>query len=229
MGGAWAADAADTVHLMLPPNVSRPPPLHDPHTQAKTIIFVSTCKQVRFLFEAFRKLRPGVPLRALHGKMAQIKRMGGEQRVELCACAGLQCCCGAGQLHGRWQLVQRTPGGLSSRGIYILGALHRAPPPAAVPWRAICATDQSRFYCMPCCAVFYEFCEAKAMVLFATDIAARGLDFPTVDWVVQVNRRRGGQLCCCWWPSMKASMWPLVACMKASLRPRLPGHRLSLR
>ena len=35
--------------------------------------------------------------------------------------------------------------------------------------------------------VFYEFCEAKAMVLFATDIAARGLDFPTVDWVLQMD------------------------------------------
>ncbi|KAI3430456.1 hypothetical protein D9Q98_005051 [Chlorella vulgaris] len=81
------------------------------HLKAKTIIFVSTCKQVRFLFEAFRKLRPGVPLRALHGKMNQYKRMG----------------------------------------------------------------------------AFYEFCEAKAMVLFATDIAARGLDFPTVDWVVQAD------------------------------------------
>jgi hypothetical protein len=46
--------------------------------QAKTIVFVSTCKQVRFLFEALRKLRPGVPLRALHGKMNQFKRMGGE-------------------------------------------------------------------------------------------------------------------------------------------------------
>ena len=50
-----------------------------PHAplQIKTIIFASTCKQVRFLFEAFRKLRPGVPLRALHGKMNQYKRMGG--------------------------------------------------------------------------------------------------------------------------------------------------------
>ncbi|KAL4422731.1 hypothetical protein ABPG75_008928 [Micractinium tetrahymenae] len=81
------------------------------HLKAKTIVFVSTCKQVKFLFEALRKLRPGVPLRALHGKMNQYKRMG----------------------------------------------------------------------------VFYEFCEAKAMVLFATDIAARGLDFPTVDWVVQAD------------------------------------------
>lgn len=30
------------------------------------------------------------------------------------------------------------------------------------------------------------------MVLLATDIAARGLDFPTIDWVVQV-RFLGGE------------------------------------
>lgn len=35
--------------------------------------------------------------------------------------------------------------------------------------------------------VYDEFCKAKNMVLFATDIAARGLDFPAVDWVVQVD------------------------------------------
>lgn len=28
------------------------------------------------MFEAFRKLRPGVPLRCLHGNMKQGKRMG---------------------------------------------------------------------------------------------------------------------------------------------------------
>ncbi len=39
--------------------------------------------------------------------------------------------------------------------------------------------------------VFYDFCESKAMVLFATDIAARGLDFPTVDWVIQVVQGLG--------------------------------------
>ncbi|KAL6769232.1 hypothetical protein ACKKBG_A18010 [Auxenochlorella protothecoides x Auxenochlorella symbiontica] len=81
------------------------------HLKAKIIIFLSTCKQTRFYFEAFRKLRPGVPLRALHGRLNQYKRMG----------------------------------------------------------------------------VFYDFCESKAMVLFATDIAARGLDFPTVDWVIQAD------------------------------------------
>ncbi len=57
------------------------PATHRGPLQAKTIVFVSTCKQVKFLFEALRKLRPGVPLRALHGKMNQYKRMGGEQRV----------------------------------------------------------------------------------------------------------------------------------------------------
>lgn len=67
--------------------------------------------QVKFLFEAFRKLRPGVPLKMLHGHMKQMKR-------------------------------------------------HHA---------------------------FVEFCESSAMVLFATDIAARGLDFPSVDWVVQYD------------------------------------------
>jgi ATP-dependent RNA helicase DDX10/DBP4 len=31
--------------------------------------------QVRFVFETFKRLRPGVPLRMLHGKMKQMKRM----------------------------------------------------------------------------------------------------------------------------------------------------------
>ena len=64
------------------------PPAPPPPPQTKTIVFVSTCKQVKFLFEALRKLRPGVPLRALHGKMNQYKRMGGERwyAVGLRAC-----------------------------------------------------------------------------------------------------------------------------------------------
>ena len=35
-------------------------------------------------------------------------------------------------------------------------------------------------------ACFQAFNQAKHTVLFATDVAARGLDFPSVDWVVQV-------------------------------------------
>ncbi|MEW5308593.1 MAG: hypothetical protein WDW38_000538 [Sanguina aurantia] len=81
------------------------------HLHCKTIIFLSTCKQVRFVYEAFRRLRPGIPLRALHGGMKQMKRT----------------------------------------------------------------------------TVYSEFCNDKATVLLATDVAARGLDFPTVDWVLQVD------------------------------------------
>lgn len=32
--------------------------------------------QVRFFHEVLKRLRPGVPLRALHGGMKQMKRMG---------------------------------------------------------------------------------------------------------------------------------------------------------
>jgi ATP-dependent RNA helicase DDX10/DBP4 len=77
--------------------------------------FFPSMLQVKFVYEAFKHLRPGIPLKALHGKMKQPKRMG----------------------------------------------------------------------------VFQEFCESKAAVLFATDIAARGLDFPSVDWVVQVGLSQG--------------------------------------
>lgn len=81
------------------------------HLSSRMIIFFSTCKQVKFVYEAFRRLRPGTPLRCLHGRMSQQKRL----------------------------------------------------------------------------VVYQQFCESKAGVLFATDIAARGLDFPAVDWVVQAD------------------------------------------
>ncbi|MCO5612623.1 hypothetical protein L7F22_066892 [Adiantum nelumboides] len=81
------------------------------HLQSKTLVFLSSCKQVKFVLESFKRLHPGVPLKCLHGRMKQTQRM----------------------------------------------------------------------------VVFFKFCEEKHSVLFATDIAARGLDFPEVDWVVQVD------------------------------------------
>jgi ATP-dependent RNA helicase DDX10/DBP4 len=36
-------------------------------------------------------------------------------------------------------------------------------------------------------AIFTDFTRKKAAVLFATDIASRGLDFPSVDWVFQLD------------------------------------------
>jgi len=81
------------------------------HLKAKTIVFASSCKQVKFMYEVFRKIRPGVPLLALYGKQKQLKRVG----------------------------------------------------------------------------VYNKFCKSDHAVLFATDIAARGLDFPAVNWVVQID------------------------------------------
>lgn len=81
------------------------------HLQAKTIVFLSSCKQVRFVFETFCRMHPGVPLLHLHGKQKQSARL----------------------------------------------------------------------------TVYQRFTGTSHAVLFATDIAARGLDFPAVDWVLQVD------------------------------------------
>lgn len=81
------------------------------HLQSKVLVFLSSCKQVRFVFETFRRLHPGVPLLHLHGKQKQMTRL----------------------------------------------------------------------------ATFQRFTGMKHAVLFATDIAARGLDFPAVNWVLQVD------------------------------------------
>jgi superfamily II DNA/RNA helicase len=34
---------------------------------------------------------------------------------------------------------------------------------------------------------FFEFCNAKSGILLCTDVAARGLDIPNVDWIVQYD------------------------------------------
>ena len=81
------------------------------HTSSKVIVFMSSCKQVRFVYEAFRRLRPGLPLMALYGRQKQLKRV----------------------------------------------------------------------------AIYNDFCRKKSAVLFCTDIASRGLDFPAVTWVVQLD------------------------------------------
>ena len=81
------------------------------HLSSKTIVFVSSCKQVKHIYEAFRRLRPGVTLMALYGRQKQLKRVG----------------------------------------------------------------------------IYNDFCKKTSAVLLCTDIAARGLDFPAVHWVVQLD------------------------------------------
>ncbi|XP_065565001.1 probable ATP-dependent RNA helicase DDX10 [Artemia franciscana] len=81
------------------------------HKKSKVLVFLTSCKQVRFVYSIFCRMRPGNSLMQLHGGMHQLKRM----------------------------------------------------------------------------TAYDEYCRKEHAVLFATDVAARGLDFPAVDWVVQLD------------------------------------------
>jgi len=81
------------------------------HLKSKCVVFVSSCKQVRFFFEAFKRLKLGMTFYELHGRQKQSKRT----------------------------------------------------------------------------AIFYSFSQSNSSVLFATDVVSRGIDFPGVDWVIQLD------------------------------------------
>lgn len=81
------------------------------HKNAKCLVFLSSCKQVRYYTEVFKRLKLGMTFLDLHGKQKQTKRTN----------------------------------------------------------------------------IFYTFLNKKNTVLFATDVAARGVDFPAVDWVIQLD------------------------------------------
>ncbi|KAK5906720.1 hypothetical protein CesoFtcFv8_004640 [Champsocephalus esox] len=81
------------------------------HLKKKIIVFFACCKEVQYLFRVLCRLRPGMPILALHGKQQQMKRV----------------------------------------------------------------------------EVYNDFLRKQNAVLLATDIAARGLDFPTVNWVLQFD------------------------------------------
>lgn len=86
------------------------------HLKSKVLVFLSSGKQVRFVYETFCKLQPGISLLHLHGKQKQSARL----------------------------------------------------------------------------TMYDRFTSSSHAALFATDIAARGLDFPSVDWVVQVDTPEDG-------------------------------------
>jgi len=79
--------------------------------KAKILVFLSSGKQVRFVYEAFRHMQPGIPLMHLHGRQKQTARLD----------------------------------------------------------------------------ITTKFFATKNSCLFATDVVARGLDFPAVDWVIQLD------------------------------------------
>jgi ATP-dependent RNA helicase DDX10/DBP4 len=79
--------------------------------KSKIVVFLSSGKQVRFVYEGLRHLQPGMPLLHLHGRQKQVARL----------------------------------------------------------------------------EITHRFTKAKHACLFATDVVARGVDFPAVDWVIQVD------------------------------------------
>ena len=79
--------------------------------RSKILVFVSSGKQVRFIYEAFRHMQPGIPLLHLHGRQKQTARFD----------------------------------------------------------------------------ITNKFSASRNSCLFATDVVARGLDFPAVDWVIQLD------------------------------------------
>ncbi|KAJ6639002.1 putative ATP-dependent RNA helicase DDX10 [Pseudolycoriella hygida] len=81
------------------------------HLKQKIIVFLSSCKQVKYMYEILCKLRPGTSIIALYGTLHQDRRM----------------------------------------------------------------------------AIYNEFCRKSKVVLLATDVASRGLDFPIVNWVIQLD------------------------------------------
>eukprot|EP00816_Leptocylindrus_hargravesii_P005929 CAMPEP_0196811982 /NCGR_PEP_ID=MMETSP1362-20130617/20171_1 /TAXON_ID=163516 /ORGANISM="Leptocylindrus danicus, Strain CCMP1856" /LENGTH=775 /DNA_ID=CAMNT_0042187397 /DNA_START=43 /DNA_END=2367 /DNA_ORIENTATION=- len=81
------------------------------HLKSKAIIFFSSCSQVRFVYEIFCAMQPGVSIMCLHGKIKTAKRT----------------------------------------------------------------------------QIYFDFVQRPHAVLFATDVASRGLDFPKVNWVVQMD------------------------------------------
>jgi len=79
--------------------------------KSKILVFLSSGKQVRFVYEAFRHMQPGIPLLHLHGRQKQTARLD----------------------------------------------------------------------------ITNKFSATKNSCLLATDVVARGLDFPAVDWVIQLD------------------------------------------
>jgi ATP-dependent RNA helicase DDX10/DBP4 len=46
------------------------------HLKSKTLLFATSCKQVRFIYSLLCKLKPGLQILHLHGKMSQLHRCG---------------------------------------------------------------------------------------------------------------------------------------------------------
>lgn len=106
------------------------------HNNKKIIVFVSCCKQVRFLSTIFTKLKIGCKILELHGKQSLQKRL---------------------------EVVH---------GFYTHENMIKLSEKQYLKSKNI--RKNSKF-------------SSNGAVLFCTDIASRGLDFPKIDWVIQLD------------------------------------------
>ena len=144
----------------------------------KAIVFISTCASVEFLHRILaHTFWPDVE--SAHSRLA----MGG---------AGPSSTTGANPHGNNKPGVAGAPGsGKTAPGS---GAKSQqaqqapAAPPAREPllttpmWKLHGSLPQKQRT-----ATYFEFCAASEGVLFCTDVAARGLDLPAVDWIVQYD------------------------------------------
>ena len=42
------------------------------HPKSKILVFLSSCKQTRFVYESFKKLKIGLPVFEMHGRQKQV-------------------------------------------------------------------------------------------------------------------------------------------------------------
>ena len=154
--------------------------------QAKVLVFLSTCKQVRFVHEALRRLRPGAPRRASHGKMKQARRMA--VFYDFCEVCCLSACACANPLTSLRARCGSACTACFTSGKPLLHDSAHTRSTCVGAWHARPRIDERSGSAVLTLPAARAHAQARGgSVLFATDIAARGLDFPTVDWVLQLD------------------------------------------
>ena len=124
---------------------------------------------VAYLCALFSKLRPGLPVLSLQGKMKQMKRSLSLQipQIYTHTYIYIESYTLKEREEGEGEREEEGEGEVFNLSFEHHDPRHRGP--------------RHHLFRL---AVFVHFSQSKSSLLFATDIAARGLDISSVDWVV---------------------------------------------